>query len=258
MKLFQNSSQGKGRRKEEEKKKGADLVGDRAAHARDEHNTPTVPEPSHLLACSLRSEQHAVDVDVHDLPIRAHESFSREAKALDQTDLTELGSWVLEAIRVRFENTSSSNAGVHPPFLVAYMPTNLPHLILPQKTFQHPSTHHPWLERKTTTTTESHLVGHITTDILQPTLAARLAGPSQPLCVLLHSLPLVRGLLGQVDAVHRPRPCLDEGERHLESQTAVAARDERDAVREGELVREDGGRGSRVYQRLRKQSGEAK
>ena len=45
----------------------AHLVGDRAAHARDEDYAAAVPEARHLAARSLGSEEDAVDVYVHDL-----------------------------------------------------------------------------------------------------------------------------------------------------------------------------------------------
>ena len=43
------------------------LVRNAPAHARDEDDAPAVPELGHLAARGLRSEQYAVDVDVHDL-----------------------------------------------------------------------------------------------------------------------------------------------------------------------------------------------
>ena len=88
-------------------------------------------------------------------------------------------------------------------------------------------------------TTRTHLVPYVRTDILQPPLPASARPLPQPLRELLHLRPLLVGRLGEVDAVHGARASLDERERHLEPDPAMSARDERDAVCERELARED-------------------
>lgn len=89
----------------------------------------------------------------------------------------------------------------------------------------------------------AHLVGHIAADVLEPALAA-LARHARR--VVAHGELLVRRLRGEVDAVHGARARLDERQRHLEPEPAPAAGDERDAVRERELVCEERGSGRGV------------
>ena len=55
---------------------------------------------------------------------------------------------------------------------------------------------------------------------------------------LAHFGPIIAGLFDHVKAVHGPRARFDEGQGGLESDAAVCTRHERNAVREGELLRE--------------------
>lgn len=97
----------------------------------------------------------------------------------------------------------------------------------------------PRVSLRSTTTTlpaDAYLVRNIGRNVLQPRLAFQSRHPRE---VFLHLVPLWPRLFREVDAVHRPRAGLCERRRHLEPEPAIRARDECNAVRERELVREE-------------------
>ena len=58
-------------------------------------------------------------------------------------------------------------------------------------------------------------------------------------CKVLDPLPVFARLFMEVDAIDRPRTRLCEGQGHLKADPTVSSGHERDAVREGELLREE-------------------
>ena len=79
------------------------------------------------------------------------------------------------------------------------------------------------------------MVRDVRADIFQPRVSTR---PFEGRRILAHLRELVSRLCREVHAVDRAGAGFDERERHLESETAVPARHERDAVSERELLLE--------------------
>ena len=229
----------------------ADLVRAMAVDAGDQDDAPPVPKPLHLLASRLRGEERAVDVHVEDLRRRA-DGFSSATRRNAQH---ELASWNLFAEYVKHGSVGgrmpapATHASILPSrspivFPIFHIPSYVVTVskyamqpqpicnprVLQQREFE--------LELRMATT-RTHLVPYVRADILEPPLSAGARPSPQSLRELLHLRPLLVGRLGQVDAVHGPRARLDERERHLEPDPAVRARDERDAICERELARED-------------------
>ena len=127
------------------------------------------------------------------------------------------------------EHPCRRNAHIHPPLPIPDHLPDPPHPLLIQRSSVRPTSS---LHMPTT-----HLVPHVCTDILEPPLSARLT--PKRLHILAHLHPLLPRRFQKVDTVHGARPRLDQGERHLKPDPTVRARDERNAICERELVRED-------------------
>ena len=82
----------------------------------------------------------------------------------------------------------------------------------------------------------SYLVCDIRADVLQSALAGLVC---QLRRVLAYLLPFCRRLFRQIDAIHRSGAGLEEGEGHLEAQSAVASGYEGNPVGKRELMFEE-------------------
>ena len=197
------------------------LVRAMSANASNQDNAPSVAETFHLPPSRLGREKSTVDVHAEDLRC--------QLQCGPTTHYQKAQAHVLELLRrVRQardfglrEYPRSSNTRIHPPLPIPNHLPDLPHRFLYAFTKSFVALVNLLQKKKCT-----RLVRHVLADILERAHGVADLGP------------LFAWLFRKIDAVHLPRPRFRERQRQLEPDPAVRPGDERDAVGERELLRE--------------------